>query len=334
MSRIADAHNDLLMELAFRAGEENPFARHWLGPLERGGVQLQVCAVFVPFEHLPEGALRVALQQVAACHRAVRENADRVVLVRTRADLELVERGERLGLVLGLEGAEPLGYDPGLADVFWELGVRLASLTWQRRNAFADGNGEPPGGGLSDLGRRLVERLTRLGMIVDLAHASDRTFADVLEHAPDATVLASHTACRALVDTPRNLSDEQLRALAERDGVAGIFAIPLFTDPERRSLERLVDHIDHAIAVAGEAHVALGGDFVRQLVRSGAVQVNQADLRLPPGYTLDAAIEGLAGPEDYPRLVAALRARGHDDERLDALLFGNLRRVLRRGLPA
>ncbi len=334
MSRIADAHNDLLLELVFRSGEDNPFARHWLEPLERGGVRLQVCAVFSPFEHLPEGALRLALQQVAACHRAARENSDRVVLVRTRAELELAERSGRLGLVLALEGAEPLGYDPALADVFWELGVRLVSLTWQRRNAFADGNGEPPTGGLSELGRRLVGRLASLGMIIDLAHASDRTFAEVLELAPDATVLVSHTACRALLDTPRNASDEQLRALAAREGVAGIFAVPLFVDPKRRSLERLVDHIEHAIAVAGEAHVALGGDFVAQLVRSGAVRVNEADLRLPPGYTLDTAIDGLAGPEDYPRLVAALRARGHDGDALDGLLHGNLARVLRRGLPA
>lgn len=333
MTLLVDAHNDLLLELAHRRAEERPFARYWLGSLEHGGVRLQVCPLYAGLEHLPEGALRRALEQVAACYRAVRENSGRVMLVRTSGDLATLENGERLGLMLSMEGAEPFGYDPEMADVFWELGVRMFALTWNRRNAFADGLAEPPGGGLSRLGHALVDRLAARGAILDLAHASERTFLDVLEGADGASVVVSHASSRAVLDSPRNLSDEQLRALAERGGVLGIMAHPLVVDPDEPTIERVMDHLDHAVSVAGIEHVGLGADFIRQVARSLAVQT-PPDALLPAGMEMDAAIEDLAGPEDYPNLVAALRARGYQGDRLDAVLGGNFLRVFRRALPS
>jgi membrane dipeptidase len=330
--RIADAHSDLLLEVAWRLarGEENPFGEHWLPQLERGRVSLQVCAIFVGLDYQPEASLRTALLLAAAFLESVRTNENRVAHVRSAGDLD----DERARLVLALEGAEALGSSPELMDIFWELGVRTVGLTWFQRNAFADGNAEPAQGGLSRLGEELVDRLVRLGAIIDLAHASDRTFSDVLERTARAPVLVSHAACRALRDTPRNVADEQLEALAERDGLLCLMCVPGVIDPQQPHLSRLVDHIDHAVHVVGIEHVALGGDFLQQIQRSGASPVSPRELRyLPPGADLEAAIEGLAGPEDYPNLVIALRQRGYDGDRLDAILHGNLERFLRRALP-
>ena len=142
---IADGHVDLLMELAYRErrlGESNVFAETWLPLLERGGVVLQVCPIYVDVTVQPEGSLREALSMVASFHRAVRENEDRVVQVLEGADLDLVESGERIGLMLALEGVECFGVETWPADVFHTLGVRMAGLTWNRRNAFADGAAE------------------------------------------------------------------------------------------------------------------------------------------------------------------------------------------------
>ncbi|MBA2476090.1 MAG: membrane dipeptidase [Actinobacteria bacterium] len=330
---IADAHNDLLLELAFRAraGERgNLFARHWLPQLERGGVGLQVCPVSAPLEADREAALRAAVEQVAAFERATRENADRVVAVRSRADLEEVEHG-RIGLVLSLEGAEPLGEDVGSAEAFFELGVRMVSLTWNTSNAFASGAAGT--GGLTALGAKLVDRLAELGVILDLVHASEATFWDVLERCGEAQLVVSHAACRALLDHPRNLSDEQLRAVAERGGVLCLMQLPLVIDHEHPVIDRVVDHLDHAVSVMGIDRVGLGADFIRQVSRALRLEVSPTDTLLPAGMTLDAAIEGLAGPEDYPRLVAALRGRGYAGERLDAVLGGNLTALLRTALP-
>jgi membrane dipeptidase len=329
---IVDAHNDLLLELAFRRREERPFERYWLENLTRGRVGLQVCPLFVDLVDLPEAGLRRALEAAAAFHRAARENAERVLLVRTRADLDEAAREGRLGLMLSMEGAEPLGYDPDLVEAFWELGVRMVGLTWNRRNAFADGAAEPAAGGLSRLGERLVDRLVALGMLIDLAHASVQTFADVLDRSGDAPVLVSHAGCRALVDTPRNVADDQLRALADRDGVFCVMALPLVVDPENPTIDRVVDHVDHAVETIGIEHVGLGGDFIRQVARATATAA-PADALLPPGMTFDAAIEDLAGPEEYPNLLAALERRGYEGESLDALLRGNLLRLFARALP-
>jgi membrane dipeptidase len=285
----------------------------------------------VDIEHQPESSLRRALGLVTAFDRALRENEDRVFAVRRTTDLAEVGRDGRIGLILSLEGAEPLGLDPGLAGVFFELGVRMVGLTWNRRNAFADGAAESGRGGLSRLGHELVERLARLGVMVDLSHASEQTFADVLAHEAHPQVLVSHACCRAVHDTPRNVSDDQLRALADRDGVIGLMALPLAVDPERPTIERLVDHIDHAVSVAGIEHVALGGDFIEQ-VHAVVDPTNVPDSLLRPGASMGQPLEGLAGPADYPALIDALRARRFEGERLDAILAGNWLRLFRRAL--
>jgi membrane dipeptidase len=322
---IADAHSDLLMELVFFRGEEHPFANRWLPQLDTGGVGLQVCALYSDDPDLPELALRKALLGVGEFDRAVAETP-KAVAVRTNADLDTALEPGRLGLMLSIEGMEPLGYDPGLIDVFCSLGVRMASLTWNRRNAFADGTAESPLGGLSQIGRELVDRMAGLPLAFDLSHANEGTFYEVLERTGDRPVLVSHALCRAICDVPRNLSDEQLIALAERDGVVGLMALPFVVHPSEWTIDRLIDHVDYLVETIGIRHVGLGGDFARQLERSGAFGV--------AAVAQATEIEGLAGPEDYPNLVAALRARGYGDDDLRAIASENLMRVLRRTLPA
>jgi membrane dipeptidase len=332
---VADLHLDLLLELAWRrhrALEDDAFSRTWLPLLDAGGVRLQVCPMFVDLDRQPEGSLREALGQVAAFNAAVREQPDRVVAVRTADDLDSLADDGRLGLLLALEGVEPLGYDLHTAEVFWELGLRMASLTWNRRNPFADGAAEDADGGLSRLGRALVDRLAELGVVLDLAHASPRTFGDVLERTAG-PVLVSHAACRAVHDHPRNLTDDQLRAVAERGGLLGMMLLPLVVDPQRPTIDRAIDHLEHAVEVMGIEHVGLGGDFTARLVAQLPAEPSTADSLLPPGMELGAALEGLAGPEDYPALEVALRRRGWGEDDIAAVMDGNVIRFLRGALP-
>ena len=334
---IADAHVDLLLELASRGalGEDNPFRGHWLTPLREGGVRLQVCPIYVRGELVPDGALRAALGLAGAFHEALRSNPDSAFQVTSAIGLDEAEAGGRIGLMLALEGTEALGSSPELIDVFWALGVRMVGLTWSRRNAFADGSGEPSAGGLSRLGEELVDRLLALGCAIDLAHASERTFADVIDRTrDDAALIVSHTCCRAIRDTPRNTSDDQLRAVAACDGLVGIMALASAVDPARHDLERYLDHVEHAVAVAGAEHVCVGGDFMAQLVRSGSVSISPRELAtLPAGFEPGTPVTGLEGPQDYPAVAEGLRRRGHDETTIAALVHGNLLRFLRRGLP-
>jgi membrane dipeptidase len=330
---IADAHVDLLMELAYRErrlGETNVFAETWLPLLERGGVGLQVCPVYVDLVVQPEGSLREALSLVAAFQNAVRENGERVMQLTCPADLDAVESGERIGLMLSLEGVECFGVETWPADVFHALGVRMAGLTWNRRNPFADGAAEE-GGSLSRLGRELVDRLVSLGVILDLAHASRGVYAEILERAA-APVLCSHGGCRGVFDTPRNLDDDQLRALAEAGGLFGLMLHPIAIGPEQRTIDGVIDHLDHAASVIGVDRVCLGGDFTKRLWEAMPPPPEPKDGLTPPGLTPGLGIEALTGPEHYPALVEALDRRGWSAEEAAAVTGGNLLRFLRASL--
>lgn len=327
---IADAHNDLLLELVLRAGEENPFGRHWLPQLRTGGVSLQICPLYAA--GAGDLAGETVRGQVAEFRRAVEENADAVVQVTTAGDLD----DPRLGLVLSMEGVEALGGDPAAFDELFDAGVRMVSLTWNYANPFGGGI-DTPEQGLTRAGRDLVGSFAGRGVVLDLAHASEPTFFEALDASAGAQVVVSHAGCRAVNDHPRNVSDDQLHALAERGGVLGIMALTLTVGRNGASLERYLDHIDHAVETMGIEHVALGSDFIDQVIEAETAAGKELEPATREAMELGGgrlAIAELVGPADYPALVEALRGRGYEDDRLDAILSGNLLRVLRAALPA
>jgi membrane dipeptidase len=317
---IADAHSDLLQELVFaeQHGEENPFRSRWLEQLQGGGVALQVCAAYES-PHSEDGLRRV-LRQIAAFHAAVESNPE-VFAVGSRRDLEKAGPAAGLGLLLAIEGVSSFGGDLWPLELVAKLGVRVLGLTWNEQNAFAAGCDHE--GGLTALGQRLIDRLPSLGLFVDLAHASPRTVTDVLERVPDGAAFVSHASCRAIYDHRRNLSDAQLTAIAERGGVVCLMPHPLVVDPSRPTIDRFIDHVDHAVSVIGLDRVGLGGDFLQQIARATGDGTQTFE-----GIAVDATLDGLEGARDYPRLLEALGARGYSSADVAAVAGGNLLRFL------
>lgn len=318
---IADGHSDLLQELVFaeQHGEDNPFSARWLEQLREAGVVLQVCAVYEAPQTEAGVAFRGALRQIESFWTAVESNPE-VVAVGSRRELREVGE-DALGLLLAIEGVSWFGEDLWPLDLAARLGVRVLAPTWNEQNAFAHGCDHE--GGLTELGGRLIDRLPGLGMVIDLAHASPRTLADVLERAPEGAVFVSHASCRAVHDHRRNLADAQLAAIAERGGVVCLMPHPLVVDPGRPTMDRFIDHIDHAVSVIGVDRVGLGGDFLKQIARATGTGHHTQD-----GVGIEATVEGLAGPRDYPRLFEALRGRGYSQPEIEALAGGNLLRFL------
>ncbi|NLT41388.1 MAG: membrane dipeptidase [Anaerolineae bacterium] len=184
-----------------------------------------------------------------------------VTIIRRAADVLAAKEAGRPGLLLAIEHADGTERSLNVLRALYEMGVRSIGLTHNVSSCAADGNAEARDGvGLTHFGRALVEEMNRLGMLVDLAHVSPSAFFSALEISRR-PVIFSHGNARALCDHPRNLTDAQLRALADNGGVIGLSFVPFFVDSERPTLERFLDHVDHVAQVAGVDTIGLGSDF-------------------------------------------------------------------------
>jgi membrane dipeptidase len=308
---VVDTHADSLGGVL--SGQRHLYERSDQGQLDfprmrEGGATLQFFSCWVEPEYKPERALARQLAYFDAFYQELERDPE-VVPVTDLAGLStLLAVPGRIGGVLSIEGAEAVGEDPALVRTMYRLGVRLMSLTWNQRNQLADGAGEEPGGGgLSRAGRRIVQEMNRIGMIVDVSHIAEAGFWDVLEVSTSPPI-ASHSNCKALNPHRRNLSDAQIRALAERGGIQGITFVRQFLGGSEDMAE-VVRHLLHHLEVVGDdRHVGLGSDF-------------------------DGVEEPVPGLEDVtklPALADALSAAGLPDETVARILGGNYIRFLQQ----
>lgn len=273
-----------------------------------GGLACTVQAAFPDPVYYPVAARRVGeaidglLSQIAA--------GEGVRLALHADDVTAAHAAGELAVLINIEGAEGLQGSLALLRNYYRLGVRMMGLVWNHRNEAADGVGEPEaGGGLTRFGREVVREMNRLGMLIDLAHITPKGFFQVLELSQD-PVLFTHGNCHALCPHPRNLTDDQIKALAAHGGVFGISFVASFMGKETAALSTVADHIDHVCQLLGSAdHVGLGSDF------DGATT--------PPG---------LEDVTRLPHLTAELLRRGYGEADLAKLLGGNYLRVFRQVL--
>lgn len=320
---IVDAHFDLAYDVANRRerSESRVIETTYLDSFRESRVDLIVSSIFIHSHFLPEMGLRKALDQIAMLHQEMEESPGCFALCRTMGEVEAArERGE-VAILLSLEGADPIQNDLNLLRIFHELGVRGVGLVWSRRNYVGDGCFLKPGrsgraGGLTDFGISLIEKAEELGMFIDVSHLNDPGFADVMAVARG-PVIASHSNCRALADTPRNLTDAQIEAIAQKGGVIGMNGIDRFIrEPaETATVDHLVDHVDHIVRIAGVDHVGVGLDIC-----SGF----RGLLSLPS--SLDTR-DTIRHHGELGLLTAALLRRGYDEEAILRILGGNFRRV-------
>ena len=229
--------------------------------LKEGGVDLQVFAISSERDPTPAYALRTAMEMIEAFYTECEKYPKLVQPVTSQAEITQAHGEGKIAAMLSIEGADVLEGRLTMLRVYHRLGVRMVGLVHSLRNLLADGVADNrTEGGLSKLGVEVVEELNRLGMIVDVSHLSDAGFWDVMEASKD-PVVASHSNARAVCPHPRNMTDEMIKALAERGGVMGMNFAPDFVDETKPSVETLVDHIDHIVDLVGPEHVGLGSDF-------------------------------------------------------------------------
>ena len=265
--------------------------------------------VFIAIDVSPAQSARLAyaLDGFGALLADLEESGQAVRFVRGTDDIDAARQASMPAILMAIEHAGAL---MGSLNLLWSLhafGVRSIGLTHNISSEAADGVAEARDGvGLTQFGVRLVQEMNRLGMLVDLAHVSEGGFYHTLEISAR-PVIFSHGNARAQCDHPRNLSDDQLRALRENGGVIGLSLVPMFIDPTQPTLKRFLDHVDHVVKVAGIETVGLGSDF-------------------DGGGTL------LEGVEDYWRITEGLQARGYGEPEIRQILGENTRRVLQAAI--
>jgi|SRR5579871_6819490 len=180
--------------------------------------------------------------------------------VRAPGDMARAKKEGKLGIILSFESVEMLGGQLSSLEVFRDLGVRVMQLSYNRKSPFAAGVMEPTAGGLTPLGRDAVREMNRLGIALDLSHANAATTDDALGRSVKPPVM-THAGCAAVHAHPRCKSDEELRALAAKGGVVGIFDLPYLTaSPRQPTVDDYMAHLEHALQVVGEDHVGIGSD--------------------------------------------------------------------------
>jgi membrane dipeptidase len=176
------------------------------------------------------------------------------------SDIEKAKNEGCLALMYYFQNATPIGFDLDRIDFFKNLGITSIQLTYNIRNLAGDGCMDRTRSGLSEFGLKVIDRMNSLNMLVDLSHASMATMADGIQFSKQ-TVIVGHSGCKAVYDHPRNTTDENMKALADKGGVIGMYQINPFLGPkERNNLDDYLNHIDHAVNVAGIDHVGISSD--------------------------------------------------------------------------
>jgi membrane dipeptidase len=270
--------------------------------LRAGRVGVQVFALYVAPRFAPERSHAQARDLLRAFRKEVGRHRGAVGLATSLAQIRRLHRAGKVAAVLSIENGDAIEDDLDRLTAFYRAGVRMMSLTWNPSNRLADGAMEHRLGGITAFGRQVVRRMQELGMIVDVSHLSEKSFWDVVRMTRG-PIIASHSDAAAIQPHPRNLRDDQIRALAARGGVIGINFYPDFLGAP--SLERVAQHVDHMVSHGGLGCVAMGSDF----------------------DGISWAPRGLENASRFPALGRVLERRGYSVAEVAQIMGGNAMRV-------
>jgi membrane dipeptidase len=265
--KFADCHNDLLLGVLHQKerGIADPFGDFWLPQLKAGNVVLQVLPVYVEEQFIGEGALRRSMILFENAWQIADQHKSDVALCLNSGDIAKAHAEGKIALVLAVEGAEAAGSSLEFFNLFFKMGVRLLSLTWNRRTMFADGVGESDTGGkLTSLGIEAIAEMERIGMILDVSHISENGFWHVADVAKK-PFIASHSSMHALQSHPRNLRDKQANRIVDGGGFVALNAFGSFLS-DTPTVDSMIDHVEYAVKLVGKKKIGFGFDFMKDLI--------------------------------------------------------------------
>lgn len=274
------------------------------------------------------------LEEMAALERHIDRHRARFLKATQVADVERARSEGRLALIFGTQNATPLLDRLDRLELLYSLGLRCVQLTYNTRNLLGDGCMERTDAGLSQFGLQVVERMNALGMLVDLSHCGPATTDDGIAHSRH-PVFISHSGCKAVFPHPRGKTDAQIKAMADRGGVIGIYQINPFLGPrERNTLDDYLNHVEHAVRTGGIDHVAIGSDREHRVIPDTDEERKKLEdelAALGPRARVEWPyfLSELNHPRRMETVRAGLERRGYKPADADKVLGGNLHRLLK-----
>ena len=326
---VVDAHLDLAGEILMRhkTGERDVIQKYYLDNFKKAGIKLIFSSIFVENENLGR-AWENAMDQIRVLKEEIKSLPE-VMVVTNRRELNDLLAGDRIGILIYMEGLECIGDDIDKLDELYQLGIRGASLVWSRKGALAIGcctawEKCEKKGPLTEAGIRALKRLEQLSMFLDISHLNDEGYEQVCRLA-GRPFLATHSGSRAVFDSYRNLTDEQMSALAALGGVMGVNGCKYIAGSlDGNHLEMLCCHVEHEVAQIGSEHVGYGFDLCDSYQRGKAVL---------EGRTTTGQDDCLSDHSRIPLLTAALLQRGMKEDDVRRIIGGNFVDYLRKMLP-
>jgi membrane dipeptidase len=323
---MIDLHFDLPMFLYDHRNRDNVLADDFLSEFEAGDIGTVAASIYIEDQYVPESALEVALAQVARTYVEV-ERCHRFAICRSFAEIKRAREQGKIGLLIAMEGAEPLGAALNLLRIFYELGLRILGLTHVRSNAAGHGgifaaSGSSPEG-LTAFGCELVRECERLGVILDLAHINPAGFDDILENTTR-PVIVSHTNARKYYDIERNISDEQIKAIGARGGVIGVNSILVSSKKQEATLESLRRSHSACDRFDRDRWRRIGFDFFEFFYRRWSDEERAAFHKKFPHVHF---IPDLLHHGHARNVTAKLIEHGFSDEQIEKILFRNWMRI-------
>lgn len=320
---IFDGHSDICTDIVQRRlkGEKDIIKRRHLDKFNKGGITGSIFVMWVdpPYTDNPKKRIMELIKTVS---NEFNENRDIIKHIREFDDFEKAKKDGKLAIVLGMEGLSPIEDDIELIDALYNFGVRHASVTWNEKNKLGAGAPQSNDYGLTEEGAKVVKRMEELGIVVDVSHSNEKTFWDICEVVTK-PIIASHSNCRALCDVKRNLTDDQLRAVAKTGGLVGLNSYREFIDEnvDKQDLEHLINHLDHMIEVIGIDHVGFGFDFL------DFIEEEEIGNHMEIGDNSNT--RGLENATKVKNLIELLEKRGYSKEYIEKISYKNFYRVMK-----
>jgi membrane dipeptidase len=280
------------------------------------------------------GNFEETLDSIASTEELMEKNADLFLKVRVPGDLERAQKERKMGVIYSFESSNMLEDKLDRIELFRRLGVRVMQLSYNRRSPFGVGCLDGETDGVSELGRKAIAKMNELGVALDLSHSNTQTTADGIA-ASQKPPLITHAGCRAIYMHPRNKEDREMKALANKGGVMGIYMLPYLTaSPKQPMLDDFIQHLEHALKVCGEDHVGIGSDVpffpvdksdLEEMAK--AVEKRKADGIGAPGEDRPTYIPDLNIPRKLERVAHRLLKRGHKSGAIEKVLGANFKRA-------